>query len=123
MKLEDVTRLLEAGFTAAEIRGMVETEVNEDPELESDPDPAGELDPEPDEEKDTGPAMNPETVRLFKSLEQSINNLSQMIKAHNIRSNEIEDTDSRSMDDQVNDALSEIINPTFKESKERKGKK
>ena len=116
MKLDDVIKLLGAGFTAEEIRVMAEKEAPEPdagvPDKAPEPEaPAPEVEPEPmagNAEKD-----NAEMVRLLKGLEQSINNLRVTIGANAARIGETGSPERET----VEDMLAEIINPTYKKER------
>ena len=119
MNFEQVLKLIEAGFTAEEIREMV-TGNNSDPETkkdegkpESEP---GKPESEPGKpESEPGkPAGDPDLTRVLKGLQQSINNLDARIRASNMH-DEIDDPGVETVDDY----LAEIINPTFKDERKK----
>lgn len=107
MKSEDVLRLLDAGFTKAEIDAMLTPE----PTADSDPAPA---EPEPAE-----PAADPEPVEtgnnelqetlsgFMADLQKSINDLTKAVQAKNIQTNTV----ATSTVDEMNKILETYINP------------
>ena len=110
MNFEDVKSMLDAGFTADEIRGMMTqtAEPAADPEPKADPDPAEEpkADPEPVEEPKAD-----ETARLLEKLAQSISTLQQTITANAARTTE---TKGPTAAETAEEILAKIINPTYK---------
>lgn len=108
MKLENVIELLKNGFTADEIRAMA---ADEPPAENTEEQPTEQmkfnLDPPAGSTPDKPSADNPELVRLFEGLQQSINNLQRAIQANSARGTEI----GSPTDDSVESALAEIINP------------
>lgn len=96
MKMEEVDRLLDAGFTADEIRGM----------LSGEPDPEPEVVPEPAE-----PHADPEFHRSLEALTQTIADLKQTIVANSARMTEIPAPKELT----AKDALAAIINPRTNE--------
>ena len=108
MNFEHTLKLIEAGFTADEIRKMM---------AGNDPEPSA-ADPEPPAADQETSKMDPELTRVLKGLQQSINNLDARLRASNMH-DEIDDPGA----DTVDDYLAEIINPTFKEDPPKKGKR
>ena len=106
MNFEDVKSMLDAGFTADEIRGMMTqaAEPAADPEPKADPEPS--VDPEPVEEPKAD-----ETARLLEKLAQSISTLQQTITANAARTTE---TKGPAAAETAEDILAKIINPTYK---------
>ena len=112
MNFEQVLKLIEAGFTAEEIREMV-TGNNSDPETKKD-EGKPESEPGKPESEPGKPAGDPDLTRVLKGLQQSINNLDARIRASNMH-DEIDDPGVETVDDY----LAEIINPTFKDERKK----
>ena len=108
MNFDDVKILLDAGFTADEIRGMMTpgAEPAADPEPKADPEPAPAADPQPSEEPKAD-----ETARLLEKLAQSISTLQQTITANAARTTE---TKGPATPESAEEILAKIINPSFK---------
>lgn len=108
MNFEDVKSMLDAGFTADEIRGMMNPAADPaaDPEPKAEQDPAPAADPEPAEEPKAD-----ETARLLEKLAQSISTLQQTITANAARTTE---TKGPAAPESAEEILAKIINPTYK---------
>lgn len=84
MKLEEVLKLTEAGFTADEIRSMM-TEPTQEPLPEKEPEekPAEEPEEKPEELEETpAPKTEPDNA-ILKSLEDQIAKLTKAVQANN----------------------------------------
>lgn len=83
MKLEEVLKLTEAGFTADEIRSMM-TEPSQEPLPEKEPEEKPAEEPEEPEEPEETPAPKTEADNaILKSLEDQIAKLTKAVQANN----------------------------------------
>lgn len=105
MNFDDVTKMLDAGFTAEEIRSMMQPagEPAAEPDPKADPEPAP-AEPKEEEKPD-------ETLRMIEQLSQSISTLQQTILANAARTTE---TKGPAAPESAEEILAKIINPTFK---------
>ena len=103
---EDVIALINAGFTADEVRRMME-EPAPAPEPEPDkPAPA----PEPEPEKPAEPDRFAEYMRSIEALRQEVENLRSTFSAAAVRQDNI----NQPAPETVSDVLASIINPRTK---------
>lgn len=124
MNYSEVKDLLNAGFTADEIRSMINPQNpqnNPQPEPQPDPEPTPLPDPEnpqPDSKPEPQPDPIAELKELFQGLKQSNENLARVIQASNVQnasfgSNSVDDINKK-----AEDALRSLIRPDL----EKEGK-
>lgn len=117
MELAQVTKLLDAGFTAAEIREMMQG-TQQDPQPEPQPEP--EIKPEPETKPETKPEPEPQPDQTGQRLTNIENNISSLLKAiqeSNVRNDTLLGGNTKSMQELTNDAMNALINPTKEEHK------
>lgn len=117
MELAQVTKLLDAGFTAAEIREMMQG-TQPEPQPETQPEP--ETKPEPQPEPETKPEPEPQPDQTEQRLTNIENNISSLLKAiqeNNVRMDTQLGGSTKSMQELTNDAMNALINPTKEEHK------
>ena len=106
MTFEQLMKLLDAGFTKAEIMELNGTqEPAPQPEPEPEPAPA----PQPEPEPEPAPAPQNDQAAILAKLEE----LNQTIIRSNINNSRQPETES------VDDILATIIRPTFKNKEEK----
>ncbi len=113
MELAQVTKLLDAGFTAAEIREMMQgtqPEPQPEPETKPDPQPEPETKPEPEPQPD-------QTEQRLTNIENNISSLLKAIQESNVRKDTQLGGNTKSMQELTNDAMNALINPTKEEHK------
>lgn len=103
MELAQVTKLLDAGFTAAEIREMMQ-------ETQPEPQPEPETKPEPEPQPD-------QTEQRLTNIENNISSLLKAIQESNVRKDTQLGGNTKSMQELTNDAMNALINPTKEEHK------
>lgn len=111
MELEKVTRLLDAGFTAEEIRQMMppQTEPQEEPKQEPQEEPKQEPQEQPKQEPD-------ETGKRLDAIENSIASLLKSIQQQNVKKDTmLGASDQKTMQQLTDAAMESIINPLRKE--------
>lgn len=108
MTFEQLMKLLDAGFTKAEIMALNGTqEPAPQPEPEPEPEPAPQ--PEPEPQPEPAPAPQNDQAAILAKLEE----LNQTIIRSNINNSRQPETES------VDDILATIIRPTFKNKEEK----
>lgn len=118
MELAQVTKLLDAGFTAAEIREMMQgTQPEPQPETQPEPktDPQTEKKPE-NKEPEPKPQPDPTEQRLT-NIENNISSLLKAIQENNVRKDTLLGGSSKSMQELTDAAMNALINPTKEEHK------
>lgn len=109
MKSEDVLALINAGFTADEVRRMLETE--QDIEPTPAPEPASEPAPDPEPAKAPAPDQDPvQLLQTVEALRQQIEDLRSTFSAVAVRQDNFGGPDKET----VGDVLASIINPRTK---------
>ena len=91
MDLTQVTKLIEAGFTAQEIREMMQ---------------GTQPEPQPDQ-----------TEQRLTNIENNISSLLKAIQESNVRKDTLLGGNTKSMQELTNDAMNALINPTKEEHK------
>ncbi len=109
MDLTQVTKLIEAGFTAQEIREMMQgTQQNPQPE----PQPEPETNPEPQPEPETNPEPQPDQMeQRLTNIETSISSLLKAIQESNLRNDTQPGAGTKSMQELTDAAMAALINP------------
>ena len=108
MTFEQLMKLLDAGFTKAEIMALNGTPAPA-PQPEPEPEPAPAPQPEPEPQPEPAPAPQNDQAAILAKLEE----LNQTIIRSNINNSRQPDTES------VDDILATIIRPTFKNKEEK----
>ena len=107
MNYSEVKALLEAGFNADEIRGMLNPQNPQDntqPEPESTPQPEPESTPQPD------PEPAPESDNRFNQLNETMTKILKAIQGNNLQNNSIKTLDA-DIDTQVDKIMGSLIRP------------
>lgn len=107
MNYSEVKALLEAGFNADEIRGMLNPQNPQD-NPQPDPEPTPEPDPEP--EKETKPEPAPESDNRFNQLNETMTKILKAIQGNNLQNNSIKTIDA-DIDTQVDKIMGSLIRP------------
>lgn len=108
MTFDQLMKLLDAGFTKAEIMALNGTPTPA-PQPEPEPEPAPAPQPEPEPQPEPAPAPQNDQAAILAKLEE----LNQTIIRSNINNSRQPDTES------VDDILATIIRPTFKNKEEK----
>ena len=109
MDLTQVTKLIEAGFTAQEIREMMQG-TQQDPQPEPQPEP--ETKPEPEPQPETKPEPQPDqTEQRLTNIETSISSLLKAIQESNLRNDTQPGAGTKSMQELTDAAMASLINP------------
>lgn len=133
MKLEEVTRLVEAGFTAAEIREMMSNGPENNPQnpqnnpqpvvideqkqnnpVPDNPDPVPDPDHSSDPVPDPGKQADPDDAR-FNQLNNTMERLIKTIQESNLRSGTFGNPTGTDLDTQVDNIMGSIIRPERQE--------
>lgn len=119
MTLNDVSKLLDAGFTKEEILAFenVQTSNTENTDFQQpDPEPQPEKQPEPQQEEKPEPQPEPKQDPIMSQLNENISKLIKTIQASNLATNK---TDSLGVDlnKQVDNIMESLIRP-IKEAKQ-----
>ena len=107
MELTQVTKLLDAGFTADEIREMMQgtqPEPQPEPETKPEPQPEPETKPEPEPQPD-------QTEQRLTNIETSISSLLKAIQESNLRNDTQPGAGTKSMQELTDAAMASLINP------------
>ena len=117
MDLTQVTKLIEAGFTAQEIREMMQG-TQQDPQPEPQPEPEPKPEPETKPEPEPQPDPHPDqTEQRLTNIENNISSLLKAIQESNVRKDTLLGGNTKSMQELTNDAMNALINPTKEEHK------
>jgi len=106
MNLNEIIKLIDAGFTKSDIlalAGSQQTEPKEEPKPEPKKEPKEEPKPEPKPEP-----QETETDKLVKALGLQVEGLTKALQASNIRN-----TEHGGQEESVDDILAKIINPKY----------
>ena len=118
MNYSEVTKLLDAGFTVDEIRGMM----GSNPQNPQDnPQPAPEQPeqlPEPDTVVQPVPQPTPEQEEKFSQLSQSIEKLIKTIQVSNLQNRSFDTPETPDINKQVDSIMAGIIRPEHEKQKE-----
>ena len=104
MELEKMLKLIDAGFTADEIREVLKPVPESPPKA----DPEPETDPKSEPEKEEG-----DLEKLVRTMTQSINDLKTTLTAHAARTTETGAPSTETAED----ILAELIRPTYKKER------
>jgi DNA-binding transcriptional MerR regulator len=107
MELTQVTKLLDAGFTADEIREMMQgtqPEPQPEPETKPEPQPEPETKPEPEPQPD-------QTEQRLTNIENNISSLLKAIQESNLRNDTQPGAGTKSMQELTDAAMAALINP------------
>lgn len=103
MNYSEVKALLEAGFNADEIRGMLNPQNPQD-NPQPDPEPTPEPTPEPD------PEPAPEPDNRFNQLNETMTKILKAIQGNNLQNNSVKTIDA-DIDTQVDKIMGSLIRP------------
>ena len=115
MNYSEVKALLEAGFNADEIRGMLNPQNPQDnpqPEPEPTPEPTQEPTQESDPEPAPEPAQAPEPDNRFNQLNETMTKILRAIQGNNLQNNSIQSMDA-DIDTQVDKIMGSLIRPEY----------
>ncbi len=105
MNYSEVKALLEAGFNADEIRGMLNPQNPQD-NPQTDPEPT----PEPEPEPAASPEPAPEPDNRFNQLNETMTKILKAIQGNNLQNNSIPSMDA-DIDTQVDKIMGSLIRP------------
>ena len=121
MNYSEVKELLAAGFTADEIRGMMNnpqnSQNNPQPALQPDPEQQPDPAPQPDPEQ----APQPEPVQddhRFEALNNTMERLIKTIQSSNLQNSTMDTPSKDDINKQVDSIMSSIIRPPHNEKEE-----
>lgn len=118
MNYSEVTKLLDAGFTVDEIRGMMGSNP-QNPQDNPQPEPEQpEQQPEPDKEAQPVMQPTPEQEEKFSQLSQSIEKLIKTIQVSNLQSRSFDTPVTPDINKQVDSIMAGIIRPEHEKQKE-----
>lgn len=115
MNYSEVKELLAAGFTADEIREMMNNPQN--PQNNPQPEPQ----PDPDPEPQPDPAPQPEPAQddsRFEALNNTMERLIRTIQSSNLQSSTMDTPSKDDINKQVDSIMSSIIRPPHNEKEE-----
>lgn len=123
MNYSEVKSLLDAGFTADEIRGMMGSnpqnpQDNSQPEQQPEPEQHPEQQPEPDKAVQTTTQPMPDQEEKFSQLSQSIEKLIKTIQVSNLQSKSFDSPVTPDINKQVDSIMAGIIRPEHEKQKE-----
>lgn len=120
MNLTTVEKLLEAGFTAAEIREMSEKPAEEDKQPEQEPKEQPKEEPEKEKEADQQTAPEPsETETRLNSIEQSLKGLLKAFQTANVNRDTQQAPNTQSMQSLTDAAMASLIRGSTKPKEEK----
>ena len=118
MNYSEVTKLLDAGFTVDEIRGMMGSNP-QNPQDNPQPEPEQpEQQPEPDTASQPVTQPTPEQEEKFSQLSQSIEKLIKTIQVSNLQSRSFDTPATPDINKQVDSIMAGIIRPEHDKQKE-----
>ena len=119
MNYSEVKELLAAGFTADEIRGMMNNTQN--PQNNPQPAPQPDPEPQPEQQPDPEPAPQPEPVQddsRFEALNNTMEKLIRTIQSSNLQNSTMDTPSKDDINKQVDSIMSSIIRPPHDEKEE-----
>lgn len=118
MNYSEVTKLLDAGFTVDEIRGMMGSNP-QNPQDNPQPEPEQpEQQPEPDTVSQPVTQPTPEQEEKFSQLSQSIEKLIKTIQVSNLQNRSFDTPATPDINKQVDSIMAGIIRPEHENHKE-----
>lgn len=123
MNYSEVKELLAAGFTADEIREMMNNPQNpqNNPQPAAQPEPDPEPTPQPDPTPQPEPAPQPEPVKddpRFEALNNTMERLIKTIQSSNLQNSSMDTPSKNDINKQVDSIMSSIIRPPHNEKEE-----
>ena len=124
MTMEEILKLVNAGYTKEEIAKMM------DPLTDPGPEPAKEppADPGPEPLKDppadpgpeplTDPPTDPELEKRLSGIETVMNTLLKAVQANNLQNDSLLNPPADSLEKQTNEIMASIIRPSIEKRKE-----
>lgn len=117
MTFQEISKLLDAGFTHDEIMGFTDNPEPANPSAASDPEEAAPGAPDPTPEDDKKPSVSsPEPLPDVDKLTNSIEQLIKTIQASNLAHASF-DNKSQTIDQEVDQIMSTLIRPERKDNK------
>ena len=107
MNYSEVKALLEAGFNADEIRGMLNPQ---NPQDNPQPDPESTPQPDPEPTPEPAPEQAPESDNRFNQLNETMTKILKAIQGNNLQNNSIKTLDA-DIDTQVDKIMGSLIRP------------
>ena len=130
MTMEEVLKLVNAGYTKEEIAKMTDPEPSKNPPADppADPEPLKDppADPEPlkdppaDPEPPKNPSADPELEKRLSGIETVMNTLLKAVQANNLQNDSLNNPPADSLEKQTDDIMASIIRPTFEKRKDDK---
>ena len=120
MTIDDVLKLVNAGYTREEIDKMQQAPGNDPgsgPDPDPDPDPGPGPDPDPDPNPDNDPGSNQELEQLRQELTQTqteLKNLVKQMQSNNLKTASVNIVPDDDLAKKTDAALAELIRPTIK---------
>lgn len=111
MTVEEVMKLVNAGYTKFEIEQMQEPEPQPDPQPEPQPDPEPEQQPEPEPQPESN-QMQELKNELTKTQKQLADLVKQM-QQNNLRTASVNILPENDLDKKTDQAMSELIRPSI----------
>ena len=121
MNYSEVRELLAAGFTADEIRGMMNNPQNSQNIPQPEPQPDPEPQPEPAPQPEPEPAPQPEPAQddtRFEALNNTMERLIKTIQSSNLQNSTMDTPSKDDINKQVDSIMSSIIRPPHNEKEE-----
>ena len=116
MKYEQISKLIDAGFTKDEIMQLARDEPLQKSEPEPEPQPGPEPEPEPEPEKKTTPEPEPQPEPdsqigdRLTSIEKSISDLMKAFQSENLKNDQIRTT-AQTLQEKTDAIMASIIRP------------
>ena len=107
MNYSEVKALLEAGFNADEIRGMLNPQ---NPQDNPQPDPESTPQPDPEPTPEPAPEQAPESDNRFNQLNETMTKILKAIQGNNLQNNSVKTIDA-DIDTQVDKIMGSLIRP------------
>ena len=112
MTIQEVTRLLDAGFSKDEILALVQDPAASN-EQEQSQEQSQEQNQDQNQEEKKDPSADPETEKRLSSIEASINSLVKAFQKENLLKDRINSNDE-TLEQQTDDIMKSIIRPEHK---------
>lgn len=111
MIFSEVKQLLDAGFTADEIRQMIAPADEPVPETDGTPEEQQTVEQQPEQKPESQPAAAPELDEKLSGLNETINKLIKTIQVSNLQNTFRDSTPEVELEKQVDDIMKSIIRP------------
>lgn len=121
MKIDDILTLAKAGYTAEEIKALLNGKPEAEPEEAPEVKPEAEPEESPEEATEVNPEAVPEIKSLFDNLLNELKGMREDLQKRSIYSDESQIIDPEEAGSRI---LAQIIDPpVFDKKTEKKGKK